>query len=188
MWEIFICHAWEDKEEIARPLAEALQQAGLRVWYDKFELKVGDSLRQSINQGLRDSRYGVVILSPHFFEKQWAQKELNGLAARERKGKKVILPVWHKLHSEEILQFSPELADRLAISTDDGVNVVEQELLRVFPEHEQELVLQEFEFETVQVNARGEITHRERHTCRQNVEDLGNGVILKWCMFPKARF
>jgi hypothetical protein len=62
MWDIFISHAWEDKEDIARPLAEALIAAGLRVWYDEFELTVGDSLGRSIDRGLRDSRYGSVKL------------------------------------------------------------------------------------------------------------------------------
>jgi hypothetical protein len=113
MWDIFICHAWEDKEEIARPLAEALQQAGLRVWYDEFTLELGDSLRRSINQGLKASRYGVVILSPAFFEKEWPQKELDGLAAKERHGEKVILPVWHNATYDDVEQYSPELADRL---------------------------------------------------------------------------
>jgi TIR domain len=79
-WDVFISHASEDKEAIARPLAEALVNAGLKVWYEAFSLKLGDSLRQSIDRGLAQSRYGVVILSPNFFEKQWPQRELNGLS------------------------------------------------------------------------------------------------------------
>jgi hypothetical protein len=83
MWDIFISHAWEDKEEIARPLTEALQQVGLKVWYDEFALTLGDSLRRSIDRGLNESRYGLVILSPHFFAKEWPQRELDRLVARE---------------------------------------------------------------------------------------------------------
>jgi len=52
MWDIFICHASEDKEAIARPLANALKQAGLDVWYDEFTLTLGDSLRRKIDHGL----------------------------------------------------------------------------------------------------------------------------------------
>ncbi|TEU12597.1 MAG: toll/interleukin-1 receptor domain-containing protein, partial [Anaerolineales bacterium] len=96
-WDVFISHTWEDKEDIARPLAEALRQKGLRVWYDEFTLTLGDSLRRSIDHGLAQSRYGVVILSPNFFTKEWSQKELDGLAAREVSGEKVILPVWHNV-------------------------------------------------------------------------------------------
>jgi hypothetical protein len=135
MWDVFICHAWEDKEEIARPLAEALQQAGLQVWYDEFTLELGDSLRRSINQGLKASRYGVVILSPAFFEKEWPQKELDGLAAKERHGEKVILPVWHNATYDDVEQYSPELADRLAVSTERGLTGVVRQILRVCRKH-----------------------------------------------------
>jgi hypothetical protein len=77
-WDVFISHASEDKEAIARPLADALKSKGLKVWYDDFSLTVGDSLRQSIDRGLSYSRYGVVILSPRFFEKHWPQQEQKG--------------------------------------------------------------------------------------------------------------
>jgi hypothetical protein len=70
-YDAFICHASEDKKSIARPLAAALDELRFRVWYDEFELKVGDSLRQSIDKGLVNSRYGIVILSKAFFAKDW---------------------------------------------------------------------------------------------------------------------
>src|SRR5690348_16534827 len=62
-WDVFISHASEDKQEIAAPLAAKLTQRGIAVWYDDFSLKIGDSLRASIDNGLINSRYGVVILS-----------------------------------------------------------------------------------------------------------------------------
>jgi hypothetical protein len=68
-WDIFICHASEDKEEIVRPMAKALLDEGLRVWYDEFTLTLGDHLRRSIDKGLALSRYGLVVLSPNFFAK-----------------------------------------------------------------------------------------------------------------------
>ncbi len=129
-WDVFVSHASEDKDAIARPLAEALRTKGLRVWYDEFALKVGDSLRRKIDQGLTRSRFGVVILSPHFFEKHWPQQELNGLATREVDGKKVVLPVWHRVGFKDVQQYSPILADRIAVSTDKGVPHVIAELLR----------------------------------------------------------
>jgi hypothetical protein len=130
-WDVFISHAWEDKEDIARPLAEALRQKGLRVWYDEFTLTLGDSLRRSIDRGLAQSRYGVVILSPNFFAKEWPQKELDELVAREAPGEKVILPVWHNITAEQIRDYSPTLADRVAVSSDRGLEHVVEELLRV---------------------------------------------------------
>jgi len=130
-WDLFISHASEDKDEIVRPLATALKNAGFKVWYDEFTLTIGDSLRESIDRGLASSRYGLVILSKNFFRKKWSKTELNGLAAREREGKKVILPVWHKIDRDYVLQFSPTLADRLAVSTENGIAKVVEEVLRV---------------------------------------------------------
>jgi TIR domain-containing protein len=100
------------------------------VWYDEFSLKVGYSLRKSIDHGLAHSRFGVVILSKHFFEKHWPEQELNGLATREVGGKKVILPVWHGVGFEEVRQYSPTLADRIAVKTSVGLDKVIVELLK----------------------------------------------------------
>ena len=131
MWDIFICHASEDKEEIARPLADALKSAGLAVWYDTFNLKLGDSLRESIDLGLAQSRFGVVILSPNFFSKVWPQRELNGLITREITAGKIILPILHKVTPKDVEQFSPMLSDKLGALTDDGLDKVVSAILRV---------------------------------------------------------
>jgi TIR domain-containing protein len=88
-----------------------------RVWYDEFELRVGDSLRQSIDKGLVNSRFGIGVLSPAFFAKNWPQYELNGLTAREMDGHKVILPIWHNVDREDVLGYSPTLADKIALSS-----------------------------------------------------------------------
>jgi len=128
-WDVFISHASEDKDDIARPLANALEGAGVAVWYDEFSLRLGDSLRQSIDRGLSGSRYGAVILSPHFFEKHWPQQELNGLATREVGGRKVILPIWHRVRFEDVRNYSPTLADRIAVSTVEGLDKVVQKIV-----------------------------------------------------------
>ena len=135
MWDIFISHAWEDKEAVARPLAEGLREVGLAVWYDEFALRLGDSLRRSINRGLNESRYGLVILSPAFFRGEWPQTELDGLAARELQGGKVVLPVWHNVTHDDVLQFSAPLADKLAASTRHGLDFVIQQVLAVAQPH-----------------------------------------------------
>jgi hypothetical protein len=118
-WDVFICHATEDKEEVVRQLAEALQRLGLRVWYDEFELRIGSSLRRSIDEGLAKSRFGVVVLSHAFFAKNWSQYELDGLVTREQTGEQIILPLWHKITKAEVISHSPSLADKLARSTTD---------------------------------------------------------------------
>ena len=77
-YDVFISHASEDKEDFVKPLVEALQASGYRVWYDDFTLKIGDSLRRSIDNGLKNSRYGIVIFSSAFFAKNWTQYEVDG--------------------------------------------------------------------------------------------------------------
>jgi hypothetical protein len=125
-WDVFVSHASEDKPTIARPLAAALREQGLSVWFDEMTLKVGDSLRRSIDQGLAKSRFGIVIVSPAFLQKEWPQRELDGLVARESHGKKVILPVWHEVDAAIVAQYSPTLADRLAVRSDIGLEKVVQ--------------------------------------------------------------
>jgi hypothetical protein len=120
-YDVFISHASEDKADVARPLAELLQRAGLSVWLDEFELRIGDSLREKIDLGLSQSRFGVVVLSHNFFAKQWTKRELNALFAIEVDTEKVILPVWHQVQKYDVRQFSPILADRLAADTSQGL-------------------------------------------------------------------
>ncbi len=123
-YDAFISHASEDKSSIVRPLAKSLTKLGLRVWYDEFELRIGDSLRESIDKGLVNSRYGIVILSKAFFSKNWPKYELNGLTSREIEGEKVILPVWHNITKQEVLEYSPTLADKIAVIT-KGKSIIE---------------------------------------------------------------
>lgn len=129
-WDLFIAHASEDKDDVARPLRDKVIEHGLDVWLDETELLVGDSLRRKIEYGLANSRYGLVILSEHFFAKEWPQRELDGLTAIEVGGRKVILPVWHGVDREYVSRYSPTLADKLAVSTSDGLDHVVEEVLR----------------------------------------------------------
>lgn len=129
-YDAFISHASEDKRKIVKPLAIALGQRGYRIWYDEFELTVGDSLRQSIDKGLASSRFGIIVLSPSFFAKNWPQYELNGLVAKEMDGHKVILPVWHGVTKADVLSYSPPLADKVAAVTGKSVNQVAAQLAK----------------------------------------------------------
>jgi len=130
MPDVFISHATEDKVKVARPLAEALIAQGLDVWYDEFSLNLGDSLQESIDRGIAESRFGIVILSKSFFEKDWPKKELNGFIAREIHGTKVILPVWHELDFEDIVKYSPTLANRVAVKTSEGMEQVINKIMK----------------------------------------------------------
>ena len=127
-WDFFISHAFQDARDIAKPLSDALNAKGLLSWYADYSLKAGDNIRASIEYGLARSRFGIVILSKQFLEMRWTQIELNDLATREMNGKKVILPVWDKVGFRDVYDYSPVLADRVAVSTEKGLEYVVQRL------------------------------------------------------------
>lgn len=142
LYDVFICHASEDKEEFVRPLAERLKEKHVEVWYDEFSLKVGDSLRRSIDRGLSKSRFGIVVLSKSFFEKEWPQRELDGLVQIEtNKRAKTILPIWYGITHEEVLEYSPTLADKYALPSDKGLDFIISELLKVIQPEGSTLVI-----------------------------------------------
>lgn len=145
-YDVFICHASEDKKDFVRPLAELLQQQHIEVWYDEFSLNVGDSLSQKIDEGLANSRFGIVVLSPNFFKKPWAKRELSGLTLREMVEKKnLILPIWHRVTVEEVASFSPPLADKKAASSQDGINSLLRDLMKkIKPEQSPLIVAKEY--------------------------------------------
>lgn len=118
-FDVFISHASEDKNAVVGPLAHALRKDGLEVWYDEFELKIGDSLRRKIDSGIARSRFGIVVLSPSFFAKGWPQYELDGLVTMSVSGAQVLLPLWHGISRDEVISHSPSLADKVALRTAD---------------------------------------------------------------------
>jgi len=124
IFDVFISHTSEDKVEVVRPLATALRDAGLSVWYDEFELRMGDSLRRKIDKGLANSRFGVVVLSRAFFGRGWPEYELDGLVTRAVSGEQILLPVWHNVNKREVMDYSSSLADHVARST--ATNTVEE--------------------------------------------------------------
>jgi hypothetical protein len=114
-WDVFISHASEDKEDFVRPLAQALAQLGVKVWYDEYSLELGQSLSRSIDKGLAGSKFGLVVLSQSFISKKWPERELQGLVARQMVEQIVILPIWLGVSQQEVLEFSPPLADTIAL-------------------------------------------------------------------------
>ena len=123
-YDVFISHASEDKDEVARPLAESLRKNGLTVWYDEFELRIGDSLRRKIDQGLANSNFGVIIISRSFISKGWTNYELDGLITKAISGEQQLLPIWHNITKQEVISYSPSLADKLARNT--AINTIDE--------------------------------------------------------------
>jgi hypothetical protein len=116
-WDVFVSHASEDKSEVARPLAEALERLGVSVWLDEAEMRIGDSLRRKIDQGIRSSRFAAVVFSTDFFAKGWTQYELDGIVTKTVSGEQNLLPIWHNTTKAEVMSHSPSLADKVARST-----------------------------------------------------------------------
>jgi hypothetical protein len=141
-YDVFICHASEDKEDFVRPLAELLRLQHIDVWYDEFSLNIGDSLTQKIDEGLSNSRFGIVVLSPNFFKKPWAKRELNGLTLREMVEKRnLILPIWHRINVEDVAKFSPPLADKKAGTSSEGINSLVRRLTKKIKPDESPLIV-----------------------------------------------
>lgn len=118
-YDVFVSHAWEDKEDFVDEFVSELRKQGLVVWYDTDKLKWGDSMRQKIDNGLAKSKYGVVVLSPNYIaeHKYWTKAELNGLFQVETINGKTILPIWHNLTKKQVTEYSPIIADRKAMTT-----------------------------------------------------------------------
>ncbi len=135
-YDVFISHASEDKDELVRPLAVELQKRGLNVWYDEFEMKIGDSLRRKIDKGLANSKFGVVVLSRAFISKGWTNYELDGIITKAISGEQIILPIWHNITKKEVIEYSPSLADKLARSTSTNtVDEIADEIRDVIKSH-----------------------------------------------------
>ena len=129
-YDIFISYAIEDKMEIAHDLYLRLQEKGLNVWYAGKELRVGDSLEDSIQDGIAKSRYGIILITQNYLRKNWTRKELYSLIAREDSGEKVILPIFHDISYEEVAKIDLRLADRWALSTKNGIGSVVNQITR----------------------------------------------------------
>ncbi|NDF25831.1 MAG: toll/interleukin-1 receptor domain-containing protein, partial [Thaumarchaeota archaeon] len=129
--DVFICHAHEDKDAVARPLANKLRELGLSVWYDEFNLRLGKSIRGTIDEGLKSSSYGVVILSKTFFAKEWTKLELDALVAIFNTSEDRILPIRYGLTPDEVSKISPILAGIFSRSWDEGLENLANEVYQI---------------------------------------------------------
>jgi len=118
-YDVFVSHAWEDKEDFVEEFIQELRDLEIRVWYDKSRIKWGDSMRAKIDEGLKKSRFGVAVLSPNYIAegKYWTKAELDGLFQMESVNGKTLLPIWHKLTKKEVMDYSPIIASKLAMNT-----------------------------------------------------------------------
>jgi hypothetical protein len=114
----FISHDTRDKKDIALPITVGLQKLKCPVWYDEYSLKVGDSLRESIEKGLKETKKCVLILSPNFISNGgWTKVEFNSVFTREiLEERSVVLPVWHDVSASQVYEYSPSLANKVGLN------------------------------------------------------------------------
>ena len=119
--DVFICHDSRDKAEAAKPLYDALVSKGLKVWYDEVSLELGDSLTEKIEEGIRQCRFGLVILSKNFLSNdRWAKNELQSFGTKQRvTNEKVVIPIWHGIDESDLADYSYWLLDKKGGSTSD---------------------------------------------------------------------
>lgn len=116
-YDIFISYASEDSEYVDK-LEETFTNAGFSVWRDKENIGWGQSIRQSIDNGLVKSKFGLVVLSSKYIEKYWTSYELDGILNKESStGRQMILPLWHNITKDELDKKSPSISNRLALDT-----------------------------------------------------------------------
>lgn len=118
-YDVFVSHAWEDKESFVDEFVMYLKELDLKVWYDKDQISWGDSMRKRIDEGLKKSTFGVAVLTPNYIAegKYWTKAELDGLFQLESINGKTLLPIWHNLTKKEVMEYSPIIASKLAMNT-----------------------------------------------------------------------
>lgn len=139
-YDVFVSHAWEDKADFVDEFVSELRKLGITVWYDTSEIKWGDSMRAKIDDGLRKSKFGVAVLSPDYIKdgKYWTKTELDGLFQLESINGKTLLPIWHKLTKKDIMEYSPIIGSKLAMTTATMTPAeIAAELLSLLPHTEQ---------------------------------------------------
>ncbi len=135
-YDVFISHASEDKDDVARPLAVRLRDLGLRVWYDEFELRIGDSLVAKLNAGINASRFGILVLSKDFFGKDWTNYELDALENLAVTEDRILFPIWHNITAQEVRAFRASLANIVARSTaTHNIAEIADEILAIIQIH-----------------------------------------------------
>lgn len=128
----FISHDSRDKKDIAFPIAQNLLRLQCPVWYDEFSLNLGDSLRESIEKGIRECTKCILVISPNFLSNSgWTKAEFNSIFTREMIQKKnFILPVWYNVNVNDVYEYSTSLADRLAVNWNEGEDAVIKKLYK----------------------------------------------------------
>jgi hypothetical protein len=126
--EVFLCHASEDKADVARPMCRHLESCGIQCWFDEAEIAWGESIVGKIQDGLTRAQFVIVILSSHFLRKQWTQKELRSALSLEiETGRATVLPLLVG-DADELLSELPFLREKRYLRWTGDPSLIEREL------------------------------------------------------------
>lgn len=128
--DYFISHATEDKQDFVRDLATYMLANGATTFYDEYSIELGDSLFDSINNGIRDSKNCILILSRFFLQKKWTMAELKAIVNKHIEGEIILIPVYHNVTFDEIRRDYPLLADILGVSSEIGFEKVAEKIFQ----------------------------------------------------------
>ncbi|UVD80094.1 toll/interleukin-1 receptor domain-containing protein [Myroides albus] len=123
--DVFLCHAWDDRKEVAKELHDLLESKGVTVWFSEKDVLLGSSLLREIDKGLAKSRVGIVLVTPNFLKRIQgegiADKELSALLSRDQ-----LVPIVHNTTFDNLRDVSPLLGSRSGLSTgeDTMLNIV----------------------------------------------------------------
>lgn len=114
-FDIFISYVQSDSDEYVDKLYVALMSREIKTFRDKQVIRVGQSLRQSMDNALAKSKFSIVVFSPEYLTKYWTNYEIDGILTKESlTGDQMIFPIWHGVTADEIASKSPSLANKLA--------------------------------------------------------------------------
>lgn len=121
--DVFLCHAWDDRQGIAKELHDLLEAAGVKVWFSEKDLALGVPMMRAIDKGLANSRIGLVLVTPALLSRlprgSVADKELSALLAGNQ-----LVPIVHNTTYEALRNVSPLLASRSGLDTGEDTLAV----------------------------------------------------------------
>lgn len=124
LFDLFLCHAWDDRQGAATQLSDLLGDEGVTVWFSEKHILLGQPFMREIDRGLAKSRAGLALITPSFLERVdkggVSDKELSALLARD-----LLIPVVHGTTFEEVRRVSPLLGSRNGLDTsEDSMEVI----------------------------------------------------------------
>ena len=135
-YDLFLCHAWDDRKGVAKELCDKLTALGINVWFSEKDLALGTNMLREIDKGLAKSRVGIVLVTPSFLKRVEnegvAEKELSALLAKDR-----LIPIVHETTYDDLRDVSPLLGSRSGLDTgEDSIDEIAAKLAELFTEEE----------------------------------------------------